>query len=183
MHRIGIRPNHLTLAQVPIYVLMVRAGFQGDLLWFGLYQIIVMILDGMDGTLARRMGTASKSGAYLDAVFDLAGIVLVVIVAAHLYPSYAYWTYAALAANLVLYLQNWWLDEKAVSYIRGPVVAGMYFEPMFPGIFWFGALVPLVSAAIIVLGRLFLEPVPEHAKVEPAGPAPYRPGFKAERRE
>lgn len=182
LHRLGVRPNHLTLGQIPIYALMVKSGFEGDLWAFGWYQVAIMVLDGMDGTLARRMGTASRSGAYLDAAFDIVGIILVVVVASHLYPSYAVWIWAALAANLALYAQNWHLDEKAVSYVRGPLVLAMYFEVMFPGIFWFGVMVPLVVSTIIVLTRLVRSPEPSPKPGTITGPPAYRPGFSSPRK-
>ena len=180
MHRLGIRPNHLTLAQVPVYVLMVDAGLHGRLFAFAMYQALVMALDGMDGTLARRLGLASRSGAILDAAFDVVGIVLVVVVAAHIHPSYAVWLYILLAANLLLYAQNYRLDEKAVSYVRGPVVLGMYLELRWTGILWFAIVVPLAVTAIILLVRAVRSPLP--ARPDAEGPAPYRPGFSVERR-
>lgn len=181
LYRVGIRPNHLTLAQVPIYGLMVYEGFRGNLVLFGVYQIVIMVLDGMDGTLARRMGIASRSGAILDAVFDLAGIVLVVIVAAHIHPDYAFWLYLTLATNLALYGQNYLLDEKAVSYIRGPVVLGMYLELRWPGIFWFGIVIPLVTSVLILVIRQTVRPWEERREEPPPGPPPYRPGFSVGR--
>lgn len=176
MYRIGLRPNHLTLLQVPVYAVMIWHGVHGHLVAFGMWQLLIMLLDGMDGTLARRMGVASRSGAVLDAVFDLFGIIVVVAVAAYIHPHYAVWLWVTLGVNLALYAQNGWLDEKAVSYVRGPVVIGMYVETLYPGIMWVSLLVPLVSASVILVVRGLFRPVPpaEHL------PAPFHPGFSVE---
>ncbi len=176
MYGVGLRPNHLTLLQVPVYFMMVWDGIHGRLIAFGFWQLLVMVLDGMDGTLARRMDLASRSGAILDAVFDLFGIVVVIAVAAYVHPDYAIWLWITLAANLGLYAQNAWLDEKAVSYVRGPVVMATYIETLYPGMMWVGLLIPLVSAGIILLVRTFVTPSKPLAGL----PEPYHPGFSLE---
>lgn len=176
LYAAGVRPNHLTLAQVPIYVLMIVAGLEGRVIEFGLWQIVIMVLDGMDGTLARRMGLASRSGAVLDAVFDFFGIIVVIGIAVHLDPQYFWWFVALLGANFALYLQNGVLDEKAVSYVRGPVVIALVLERSFPGIMWVAILVPLVVALTIVIVRGLVDRVEE---VE--GELAYRPGFRSDK--
>jgi phosphatidylglycerophosphate synthase len=176
MRRVGIRPNHLTLMQVPVYFFMVRAGIQHDLYLFGVLQLLVMALDGLDGTLARRMGIQSRAGAYLDAAFDLFGIVLVMLVAIHVQPHYSVLLMLVLVLNLLLYFQNYLLDEKAVSYVRGPIVVGIVAEGYWPGILLFAIWIPLIVTAVLLLVRVMRKP---RALPGPVGPPPYRPGFSA----
>lgn len=180
LHRLGVRPNHLTLAQIPVYAIMIHAGFQERLWEFAIWQTLIIVLDGMDGTLARRMGVQSRRGAYLDAVFDLFGIVVVMVVAIYVHPLYSLSLLALFLANFLLYYQNYLLDEKAVSFVRGPIVLGILAEFYWPGVLSFAIGVPLVVTMLILLVRLIKRPMvpPPHAA---RGPAPYRPGFKADR--
>lgn len=65
-----LRPNHLTLAGV---VLAGAAGYvasQGALRLTGSLFLVGSLLDGLDGALARRTGTASRFGAFLDSIAD-----------------------------------------------------------------------------------------------------------------
>lgn len=177
LYRHGVRPNHLTLAQVPVYVLMIYTGFTGRLFTFAILQLLVILLDGLDGTVARRMGIQSRAGAYLDAVFDLFGIVLVMVVAIWVHPLYTIGIVALLLSNLLLYYQNYLLDEKAVSYVRGPIVLGIVAETYWPGVLTFVIAVPLVVTVAILLVRAL---IPKRtAPLEPEGPPPFSPGFKA----
>lgn len=178
LYRLGVRPNHLTLAQIPVYAFMIYTGFTGRLWVFAVLQMLVISLDGLDGTVARRMGIQSRGGAYLDAAFDLFGIVLVMVVAIYAFPAYASPLGLLLVMNLLLYYQNYRLDEKAVSYVRGPVVLGLLAERQWPGILWVAIWVPLVATVLIIVVRLLRQPRPEPPH-EVRGPPPYRPGFKA----
>lgn len=182
LSRLGVRPNHLTLAQIPVYAIMIHAGFQGRLFAFAIWQMLIIVLDGMDGTLARQMGVQSRRGAYLDAVFDLFGIVVVMIVAIYTHMHYLVPLLALFFVNFLLYYQNYLLDEKAVSFVRGPVVLGILAEFYWPGVLWFAIGVPLVATVLILVVRMVTRPAasPPHAK---EGPPPYRPGFKVPRQD
>lgn len=178
MYGIGLRPNHLTLLQVPVYAIMIWEGIHGHLIRFGLWQLVIMVLDGMDGTLARRMDLASRSGAILDAVFDLFGIVVVIGVAAYVHPEYTWWLVVLLATNLLLYGQNYQLDEKAVSYVRGPIVVGQWLELHYPGVMAVAIGIPLVTSSLIILVRWATD---RKEEAPPGKPEPYQPGFSLRR--
>lgn len=150
---LGLRPNHLTLLQLPFYVAMAWAGLTERLFTLGLLQISVIILDGGDGILARRMGVASRRGAVLDAVFDLIGICLVLGLAARIWPAYAPLCLATLALNLLLYAQNALFHQKFVTYVRGPVVTAVWLETTYPGIMWAGVGIPFVAAVLLLAVR------------------------------
>ena len=68
--RVGVRPDHLTLLSLlcglafcPLYVLFSKPAA------FALLGIHIL-LDGLDGPLARLMGVASRSGSFTDSTSD-----------------------------------------------------------------------------------------------------------------
>ncbi len=121
----GIRPNHFTLLQVPVFVGMAYAAIHGDVwLFFGLSWLVI-ILDGGDGILARVGGLQSKAGAVLDSVMDTVGIAVVLWAASLFAPEFTPWFIALFVGNVLLYLQNMRFHEKVVSYVRGPIIVGV----------------------------------------------------------
>lgn len=131
----GVHPNHLTFAQIPIFGLEIWAATEGHRWIFVGSIAFVMALDGGDGILARVGGLASKKGAVLDAMFDTLGIAIIMWGAGQFFPEAADWFLALFLANGILYLQNAVLEEKMVSYLRGPTILAI----TGPG-FLFGAL-------------------------------------------
>jgi CDP-diacylglycerol--glycerol-3-phosphate 3-phosphatidyltransferase/cardiolipin synthase len=79
-------PNLLTLSRIfAVPVLLALLWWPGQLAWsiaFGLYALIA-VTDYFDGWLARRMGSVSKLGAFLDPIADkiLVATVLLMLVA------------------------------------------------------------------------------------------------------
>lgn len=123
----GIRPNHLTLLQIPVFAGMVWAALEGRPWWFFGLSWSVIVLDGGDGILARVGNLQSRSGAILDAAMDTTGIAVVLWGASRFHPD---WTAAFLViflVNVLLYLQNGLLDEKVVTYVRGPIILAVTF--------------------------------------------------------
>lgn len=119
----GIRPNHLTFLQVPVFTGMVWAALTGEPWWFFGLSWFVVLLDGGDGILARVGGMQSRAGALLDAGMDTVGIAVVMWGASRFFLDWAAWVLAGLfVLNLLLYGQNQILGEKVVSYVRGPVI-------------------------------------------------------------
>jgi len=66
----GIRPDHLTYAQLVVSVLAGAAFASGAIFLAGWLTILAGTLDILDGGLARRTGLASPRGAFLDSVTD-----------------------------------------------------------------------------------------------------------------
>jgi len=123
----GVRPNHFTFLQVPVFVAEVYAALNG-LRWLFIGLIgLVIFLDGGDGILARVGGLQSRAGAVLDASFDTAGIAIVLWGASVFFPEAALWLALLFVGNLLLYVQNAVVGSKAVSYLRGPVLAAVAF--------------------------------------------------------
>lgn len=118
----GVHPNHLTFAQVPVFAAEVYAAVQGwNWLFVGLI-LFVMALDGGDGILARVGGLQSRRGAVLDSTFDTVGIAVVMWGAAQFFPEAETWLFVLFLMNALLFLQNGLMEEKMVSYVRGPVI-------------------------------------------------------------
>ncbi len=121
----GVRPNHFTFAQIPVFAGMIWAAANTQTWWFFALSWFVILLDGGDGILARVGNLQSRTGAILDASFDTFGIAVVLGGAAQFFPEAAalFWTLFVL--NGILFLQNALLANKVVSYVRGPILVGI----------------------------------------------------------
>ncbi|MFA5943672.1 MAG: CDP-alcohol phosphatidyltransferase family protein [Candidatus Thermoplasmatota archaeon] len=128
----GVHPNHFTFLQIPVFAFTILAAVEGWNWPFALTTVFVMILDGGDGILARVGNLQSRTGAILDAVFDLLGIALILWGCTKFFPEAEAWIMLLLLANGLLFLQNALLGDKAVSYIRGPMVGAVAFPQVLP---------------------------------------------------
>lgn len=156
LHKRGVRPNHFTLAQAPFLVWLWWAGVNAQLLLFGALQILVVLLDGIDGILARRTGTVTRRGHLLDSIFDIAGIGVTLWVVILLHPEHTQWAFALLFLNFVVYIQNEIQQTKSITYTRGPVTAGLYLAQWYPEVLLAGLLLPLLIGSILLVTRLEL---------------------------
>ena len=129
----GVHPNHFTFLQVPVFAFTIVAAVEGWHWPFALTILLVMVLDGGDGILARVGNLQSRTGAILDAVFDLLGIAILLWGCTLFFPAQNGWIMALLLANGLLFLQNALLDDKVVSYVRGPMVGAVAFPQLLPG--------------------------------------------------
>jgi phosphatidylglycerophosphate synthase len=168
LYKAGVRPDHLTFLQVPVYILLVATVWRAEedplrwLLWFAILQVLVTVIDGADGILARRTGTATRRGHLLDSLFDIVGIGITIWAAAHLHPGVAQWALALLLVNFLVYLQNEIQGTKSITYTRGPVTFGLYLQTLepetmlwgMPGLALAGILLPLGYGSILMLTRL-----------------------------
>lgn len=154
LYRAGVRPNHFTFAQVPVYAAQAWFGWHGALPWFAAAVVFGIALDGADGIMARRTGHVTPKGRLLDALFDLLGIGVVLLVTALLHPDLGRWSLLLGAANVLVYYQNEVRGEKTVAYTRGPVLVGLLLEPNYAGALGIGVGLPLAVAALILMGRL-----------------------------
>ena len=132
----GVRPNHFTFAQIPVFAVEIWAA-QNQMPYLFVASIaLVIALDGGDGILARTGNLQSRKGAVLDATFDTIGIAIILWGAGQFFPAAEAWFLWLFAGNGVIYLQNALLEEKMVTYIRGPTLMAV----LWPG-FLVGALV------------------------------------------
>lgn len=66
----GFSPNLLTVAGLLANILAAVLMAHGEFIGAGIVLLILGPLDGLDGALARRLGTSSRVGAFLDSNFD-----------------------------------------------------------------------------------------------------------------
>lgn len=128
----GVHPNHFTFLQIPVFAFTILAAVKGWNWPFALTTVFVMVLDGGDGILARVGNLQSRTGAILDAVFDLTGIAILMWGATKFFPAAEAWIMLLFLANVLLFLQNALLGDKVVSYVRGPVVGAVAFPQVLP---------------------------------------------------
>ena len=67
--RLGVSPNAVSLSQIPLGVVIAWQLGENPALALGLF-VLALLLDGLDGTLARLSGRASAYGALVDQVAD-----------------------------------------------------------------------------------------------------------------
>lgn len=121
----GARPNHVTFLQLPVLLAEVLAVQQGWRVAFVALIALVVLLDALDGVLARVGGMETRAGAALDALFDTMGIAIVLWGAAVFEPEYATAMLLLFLGNMTLFLQNALLGRKVIAYLRGPVLIGV----------------------------------------------------------
>lgn len=69
-NNLGIRPNTMTILGVIGTTLGAFMISQGNMLWGGLFILISVPFDALDGTMARIRGEANEWGAFVDSVAD-----------------------------------------------------------------------------------------------------------------
>lgn len=69
LQRVGVSPNAVSLTQIPLGVVIAWQLGQNPTLALALF-VLALLLDGLDGTLARLSGRASGYGALVDQVAD-----------------------------------------------------------------------------------------------------------------
>lgn len=67
---LGVGPNALTIAGLFLNFAAAWVVAIGELRWGAVAFLVASVFDMLDGSLARRRGTASKLGAFLDSTFD-----------------------------------------------------------------------------------------------------------------
>ena len=69
-NNIGIHPNTMTILGVAGTVFGSYMIARGNMLWGGLFILISVPFDALDGTMARMRGEANEWGAFVDSVAD-----------------------------------------------------------------------------------------------------------------
>jgi len=154
---LGVSPNVVSLAQVGVGVIIVFTVTSYPRLTFLLF-LLALLLDSLDGTLARHTGRASPFGALLDQYCDHGREILVIAALARAgalspFPAVLY-ALAYPALNLTLYLCN---------YHRVPLpLALKSYLVVYPALFaylWFGSnwLDEAVSLSIGLMGLVVVQ--------------------------
>lgn len=160
LHRHGIRPDHVSFLQVPVYAAMLWTGFRATndnitMIWiFGWLQVLAFLIDGADGILARRTGTVSRRGHLLDEIFDIAGIGITIWIVSIHHGAKSQWLFALLMINFFVYIQNEIQGTKSITYTRGPLTIGFVFEYYYPGVLMIGIALPLIVGVLLLFSRV-----------------------------
>jgi CDP-diacylglycerol--glycerol-3-phosphate 3-phosphatidyltransferase len=67
---LGVKPNHITLAGLCGNVVAALLIGSGHLVWGGVTAALMGPLDAVDGAMARKLGTPTRFGGFLDSVID-----------------------------------------------------------------------------------------------------------------
>jgi CDP-diacylglycerol--glycerol-3-phosphate 3-phosphatidyltransferase len=68
----GLNPNTITLISLGIYIIAVLSIISGRDSLGGVIALVALLVNGLDGPLARVTGKTSKFGAFLDSIVDKA---------------------------------------------------------------------------------------------------------------
>lgn len=144
-----VHPNHVTFLQLPVFALQIVAAIHGWALPFAFSTLLIIVLDGGDGILARVGRLQTRAGAVLDSTFDTLGIAIIMWGATRFYPEEAAWLMFLFLGNIMLFLQNALLNEKVIAYLRGPIAIAV----AWPDALWGGLVVPTVVIAVLLTMR------------------------------
>ncbi len=147
--RLGVSPNAVSLSQVPLGLAIFFFIEPLPRLAF-LLMVLAILIDGLDGALARYTGRASAYGALVDQYADHTREILVVAGLAHAGALGGVWaTLYALAypgSNLTLYLCN----TRGVP-IPVAIKTAFVFYPVLFVYLWFGVNYLDVGVGLMVL--------------------------------
>ena len=144
LHRLGVTPNMLTVAQLVGGVIAGGIIASGELLFGGLVLLVAAALDAFDGTLARTTGQVTKFGGVFDSTIDrmFEGAVLAGVL-------YYYLDRDADLESMLVFVGM--VGSLCVSYVRARAeVEGV---SLYDGIFTRGVRI-VVLAGGLVLGLL-----------------------------
>ncbi len=104
--RLGIKPNHITLTGIPLSIIMFLFLINRKLAPAIFFLVLIMIMDGLDGQLARATGQVSKLGHALDKGVDLFCIMLMLIGIAVYSPQSVVYSTSLGVVNALLFITN-----------------------------------------------------------------------------
>jgi len=104
---LGLQPNHITLMGLCGNIIAAVLIGSGHLVWGGLTAALMGPLDAVDGAMARKLGTPTRFGGFLDSVIDrydelllLGGVLVFFTRSAN--TTGIYLTYAAAAGSVLV---------------------------------------------------------------------------------
>ena len=155
LQRIGISPNAVSLSQIPLGVIIAWQLGQNPALALALF-VLALLLDGVDGTLARISGRASGYGALVDQVADhireltvMAGFAAAGLISGGVATMYAA-AYPLLNALL-------WIGDRHGRPARVSAKVWLTFYPFFAlwalaGINWLEQAAAVTAALLLLSG-------------------------------
>lgn len=103
---IGVKPNHITAMQFPLSILMFWFLINKNISSAGLVLLFVLILDGLDGQLARITKQETRFGHVLDKTADIFCILLMLAGIALCSPQSFNFCTSLGVVNLFLFITN-----------------------------------------------------------------------------
>ncbi|MDH7485370.1 MAG: CDP-alcohol phosphatidyltransferase family protein [Anaerolineae bacterium] len=158
-----VSPDVISVAQIGVGVIIVFTVTPYPRLAFLLF-LLTLLLDALDGTLARHTGRASPFGALLDQFCDHVREVLVIAALARAgalspFPAVLY-AIAYPALNLTLFLCNVYRVPLPVALKSYLVVYPALFAYLWFGVNWLDGAVSLsvgLMALVVVQGLFYLQ--------------------------
>jgi CDP-diacylglycerol--serine O-phosphatidyltransferase len=154
-------PNIITLANLLCGILGLIALNEGHIQYASVLVLIALILDFLDGFVARLTNSYSEIGKQLDSLADMVSFgVLPSLILYYLLKDMDFWQYASLLPALAsaLRLAKFNIDERQSNSFRGlPTPANAMVVASFPFILkldWFSANGSTVSYAFITYAVL-----------------------------
>lgn len=154
---LGISPDVVSVAQIGLGIVIVFTVTSHPRLTFLLF-LLTLLLDALDGALARHTGRASPFGAFLDQFCDHVREILVIAALARVgalspFPAVLYAiTYPAL--NLTLFLCNYYQVPLPVALKSYLVVYPALFAYLWFGVNWLDGA---VSLSIALMGLVIVQ--------------------------
>ncbi len=159
---LGVSPNAVSISQIVAGIVIILTLTDHPRFAFLLF-ILALLLDGLDGALARYAGRCSPFGALLDQLCDHTREILVVAAltrAGALDPFWAtLYAFAYPALNLTIFLCNYYQTPLPLAIKSYLVVYPVLFFYLWWGINWLDRAVALsvtLMGLIIVQGLLHL---------------------------
>jgi phosphatidylglycerophosphate synthase len=139
MTRVRLGPaDHVTLVRAGLVVVVAGLLLAGRTTAAVPVAVVALVLDLVDGQVARRTGTASASGARFDMETDA---LLILVLSVHVAASYGAWVLLIGAARYLL-----WAAEVVWPWLRRPVPA-RYWRKVVAAIQ--GVALTVVTAAVL----------------------------------
>ena len=134
----GITANGATIIGLVIGLASVYILLQGSFIWFAILMSISMLMDGIDGELARLKNTTSKQGALLDYWVDTL-LTIVMFVGLAIYVSQLWWIVGLIVLLFMIELLH--IVKSPVHLVPGRMIL------LVPS--WFG--LPVIGLGLLSL--------------------------------
>ena len=137
-------PNAATASNLLFGMCSLISTFEGNFFWSGVFILLALVADGMDGRLARYFGVSSEFGKEMDSLCDLGSFGIAPAVLAYAFCLHSY-GYFGIAVVIFFALCGMW--RLARFNVNTNVVHG----------FFMGLAIPSGGCIVATTTMLFLE--------------------------
>ncbi len=114
-YSLGLRPNHLTLSQLPIVMLMIWFAYNKSLWEVIILSLVMVFIDLFDGIFARATNSYTKLGHLYDKGMDLLSIISLAFSIGLIFPATMKISITLIITTIILYV----LNEKTKTELWG----------------------------------------------------------------